>query len=277
MKRILLHLIYIIAAPALLLLTGCDEVDETDRYVYVKPAAVGRNILIEDYTGQGCVNCPTGTNQLHALQEQYGADTVIVVGFHSGPQAKSKRSHIPYSLWTQDGEDYYTHWKVENQPSIYIDRVTLNETTTAWPTLVRDELQKPASLKLTAKATAYSAPDSLCTFEVYAQGTDGTTTGHLQLWITEDGITDFQYMPDGSVNREYVHNHVYRMAVNGLWGDDFSIKEGEEKTLPYTCKLKGGWKPENMHMVAFVYNDSGVQQVTTCTVIPAEEPTAEEE
>ena len=38
-----------------------------------------------------------------------------------------------------------------------------------------------------------------------------------------------------------------------------------------------GWKPENMHMVAFVYNDSGVQQVTTCTVIPAEEPTAEEE
>ena len=155
--------------------------------------------------------------------------------------------------------------------------MTLNETTTAWPTLVRDELQKPASLKLTAKATAYSAADSLCTFEVYAQGTDGTTTGHLQLWITEDGITDFQYMPDGSVNREYVHNHVYRMAVNGLWGDDFSIKEGEEKTLPYTCKLKGGWKPENMHMVAFVYNDSGVQQVTTCTVIPAEEPTAEEE
>ena len=246
MKKILLHLIYIIAAPALLLLTGCDEVDEADRYVYVKPAAVGRNILIEDYTGQRCVNCPTGNDQLHALQEQ-------------------------------DGEDYYNHWKVENQPSIFIDRVTLNETTTAWPTLVRDELQKPASLKLTAKATAYSAADSLCTFEVYAQGTDGTTTGHVQLWITEDGITDFQYMLDGSVNREYVHNHVYRMAVNGLWGDDFSIKEGEEKTLPYTCKLKGGWKPENMHMVAFVYNDTGVQQVTTCTVVPAEEPTAEEE
>ena len=256
MKRILLHLIiYIIAAPALLLLTGCDEVDEADRYVYVKPAAVGRNILIEDYTGQRCVNCPTGNDQLHALQEQYGADTVIVVGFHSGPLAKSVR-RVPYALWTQDGEDYYNHWKVENQPSIFIDRVTL---------------------KLTAKATAYSAADSLCTFEVYAQGTDGTTTGHLQLWITEDGITDFQYMLDGSVNREYVHNHVYRMAVNGLWGDDFSIKEGEEKALPYTCKLKGGWKPENMHMVAFVYNDTGVQQVTTCTVIPAEEPTAEEE
>ena len=103
MKRILLHLIiYIIAAPALLLLTGCDEVDEADRYVYVKPAAVGRNILIEDYTGQRCVNCPTGNDQLHALQEQYGADTVIVVGFHSGPLAKSVR-RVPYALWTQDG------------------------------------------------------------------------------------------------------------------------------------------------------------------------------
>lgn len=267
MKKRLHHLIYILALPALFSLIGCDEVDEADRYVYVKPAAVGRKILIEDYTGQRCVNCPTGNDQLHALQEQYGADTVIVVGFHSGPLAMSPR-HKPYDLWTQDGEDYYGHWKVENQPCVLIDRLTLNETTTLWPTLVREELQKKASLELSATVQNYNAVDSVCSIEVHAFGTDGNTTGMLQLWLTEDNIVDFQYMPDASINREYVHNHVFRMGVNGLWGDNFSIKEGEEKSQQFSCRLKGGWVPANMHLVAFVYNDNGVQQVTTCPLIP---------
>jgi len=271
MKTRLQHLFYILLVfPTLFALIGCDEVDEADRLVYVKPAAVGRSILIEDYTGQRCVNCPTGNDQLHALQEQYGADTVIVVGFHSGPLAMSPR-HKPYSLWTEDGQAYYENWNVENQPCIFIDRLTLNETSTQWPTLVREELQKAASLSLTAAVIDYNHVDSVATIDVNAMGTDGSTAGHVQLWLTEDNIIDFQYMLDGSVNMEYVHNHVYRMAVNGLWGDDFSIKEGESKTLQYTCKLKGGWVPENMHVVAFVYNDNGVQQVTTCQLIQTEQ------
>ena len=279
MKRILPHLIlYIMALPALLTLSGCDEVDEADRLVYVKPAAAGRCILVEDYTGQRCVNCPTGNDQLHALQVQYGADTVVVVGFHSGPLAKSPR-YVPYALWTQDGEDYYTRWKVENQPCIYVDRQVLNETTTAWVTLVREALLKPATLRLGITAAGYDPVSRETTLKVTALGTEGTTSGNVQLWLTESKIIDFQYMPDGSVKRDYEHNHVYRKAVNGLDGDPFSIGEAEEQTLEFTCTLDEGWVPENMHAVAFVYNNDGVQQVATCPLIYTEEPeqTSEDE
>ena len=41
---------------------SCSNIDEDERLIYVKPADVGRAVLIEDFTGQKCVNCPTGTD-----------------------------------------------------------------------------------------------------------------------------------------------------------------------------------------------------------------------
>ena len=35
---------------------SCSNIDEGDRLIYVKPAEVGRAILIEDFTGQKCIN-----------------------------------------------------------------------------------------------------------------------------------------------------------------------------------------------------------------------------
>ena len=64
---------------------SCSNIDEGDRLIYVKPAEVGRAILIEDFTGQRCVNCPTGTEIINGIVDTYGEDNVIAVGVHSGP------------------------------------------------------------------------------------------------------------------------------------------------------------------------------------------------
>ena len=61
-----------------------------------------------------------------------------------------------------------------------------------------------------------------------------------------------------------MHNHVFRKAVNGTWGTDFSLKEGAEATESFTCGISDEWVPENMEAVAFVYNDQGICQVTKC-------------
>ena len=67
-------------------------------------------------------------------------------------------------------------------------------------------------------------------------------------------------MPDGSANQEYVHNHVFRTAINGTWGEDFSINEGEKVEREFTQALEPTWNKEQLSIVAFVYNDNGVQQ-----------------
>ena len=70
---------------AAMLLAACSYIEEDERLIYVKPAEVKRHVLLEDFTGQRCINCPKASDEIKALQEQYGEENVIAVGIHSGP------------------------------------------------------------------------------------------------------------------------------------------------------------------------------------------------
>ena len=102
--------------------------------------------------------------------------------------------------------------------------------------------------------------DGTITVHLLAEGTDGTAGDKLQVWLLEDSIQTLQLMPDGTANQQYVHNHVFRTAVNGTWGEDFSVREGENVERTLTQPLEAGWNPERLSIVAFVYNAQGVQQ-----------------
>ena len=80
--------------------------------------------------------------------------------------------------------------------------------------------------------------------------------------MVEDGITAIQTMPDGKNNKEYVHNHVFRTAVNGTWGEEVATTKCATKTTHYTQPLDPSWIPERLSIVAFVYNNQGVVQAT---------------
>lgn len=247
-------------------LVACDPVDEADRLIYVKPVSASRNVLIEDFTGQRCVNCPTATLEIERLMAQYGGDTVIAVGIHSGPFAKSVKG-VPYSLYTAEGDEYFNYWKVESQPKGVVDRLGTSDYP-SWGTIVRDELSKTAPLVLQVNVSC-DVNSRQMTVTAICQGTDGNTQGKLQLWVIEDGITAFQYMPDGSTNREYVHNHVFRASVNGTWGTDINVVEGVVNTAYFDCTLDEAWVPENLWVVGFVYNNHGVCQATKVKVLPS--------
>ena len=249
-----------IALAASLLLTACDNIDKADRLIYEKPNAVMRAVLLEDFTGQRCVNCPLGTEIIEQLVEEYG-DAVVAVGIHGGPLGFSGNA-TNVGLATETGNEYYNHWNLEYQPVGLVNRhspVNYPE----WAAEVNKELSKPATLDLHATA---DIDNNSIHIAVTTFGTDGTTTGKIQVWVLEDGITALQLMPDGSSNKEYVHNHVFRQAVNGIWGDDFTISEGESKELEFTQALDAKWNTDRLSVVAFVYNDNGVQQVVKAKV-----------
>ena len=69
-------------------------------------------------------------------------------------------------------------------------------------------------------------------------------------------------MPDGSTNKEYVHNHVFRATVNDTWGDDVTVNEGKTTEKQYEYTLPEKWNAEKVSVVAFVYDNNEVQQVT---------------
>lgn len=247
---------------ASLLAASCSSVDDDERLIYVKPADVARKVLIEDFTGQRCVNCPNATDEIARLQEAYGEDNVIAVGIHSGPLGYYTRGNV-LGLSTQTGEEYYNYWKVEYQPAGVINRKGGVQNYTAWQGTVQTDIQQTARLAMALDATV---EDGQIRITVKTQGINGIVTGKLQLWVVEDGITALQMMPDGSANANYVHSHVFRAAVNGTWGTDITLCEGEEQEHSFSIALSDEWKTENLSIVAFVYNDSGVEQVERTVV-----------
>lgn len=242
---------------------SCSNIDEGDRLIYVKPAEVGRAILIEDFTGQRCINCPTGTEIINGIVDTYGEDNVIAVGIHSGPLGFAGNSKT-VGLMTDTGNEYYTRWDKENkmgQPWVIFNRKTSPDSHyNNWAAMVGTIISEKANLSVKI-ANAYDAATRTLTTTVGADGVNGTVNGKLQVWIVEDGVKALQMMPDGKSNKEYIHNHVFRAAVNGTWGEDVTVKEGETTTKQYQYVLPEAWNADNIAVVAFVYNDGGVENV----------------
>ena len=254
----------------LLLLMSCDYIEEADRLIAVDDTHTDtpidtlktaiKNVLLEDFTGQRCSNCPTGTEVIEQLQEIYG-ERLIAVGIHGGPLG-FKGTATVLGLATDVGDEYYSHWQLEYQPVGLVDRHgAVNYT--EWAKAVRDEMALTSDVKMEVQAIFDGSKIDITVMEEAYND----YTGMLQVWLLEDGITAIQTMPDGTNNRNYVHNHVLRTPVNGDWGKAITIGKGEQDLQNYQQAVDAAWNTANLSVVAFVYNDRGVMQATKGKVI----------
>lgn len=113
------NILYAMLGAVCLSVASCDTVGENDRLIYVKPAEVKRCVLLEDFTGQRCINCPNAADVIAQLQEQYGEDNVIAVGIHGGPLAVNSNGKVT-GLRTATGDEYYA---AAGSPSLPAGRV----------------------------------------------------------------------------------------------------------------------------------------------------------
>jgi hypothetical protein len=140
-------------------------------------------------------------------------------------------------------------------------------------TKVREEMTKTSTIDMSLEA---SLNGNQITINAKETSLGGSYNGKLQIWILEDSITATQTRPDPIDNdnvtindKNYIHNHVLRDAVNGHWGEDLSLDANEPKkqTYSYEIPINGKWNPSHLSIVAFVYNDNGVEQAIKAKVI----------
>lgn len=258
MNRLLTAFLLAVAAFAV----SCSNVSEDERLIYVAPPMVSKAVLIEDFTGQRCINCPDAADEIEKMQEEYGKENVIAVSVHSGPLAVYSNTRIT-GLRTQLGDDYYDHWNIEAQPAGLINRKGGVMALDKWRAAVHRELQEQTILTLALSAEADTLQHKA---EVSVSAIAGERfVGKLQLWIVEDSIVAPQMMPDGTMNMSYVHHGVLRAAVNGEWGTD--VDWDGEQAAAFTFDLDAGWNTDRLSVVAFVYDDNGVKQVTATRLV----------
>lgn len=258
------------------LFTACDTIDEGDRWTEPTLVEMKKNVLVEDFTGQNCRNCPTAANLLHNLSASSMGKHIIAVSIHGGDMSINVKT--PNGLANDLGNDYNSHWNVPDWPKGMIDRtdglgnIGRPCNFTSWTTAIVSQLSKELLVNLDI-STNFDAETRQLHVEVTTKATGDysiTNDTKLTVWLTESGIVGQQTMPDGTTNREYVHNHVLRESLSDPYGD---VVKGETMNYSFTIPTSYGrnkWvvNPEQMSVVAFVTAPSGeVLQVVDGPVV----------
>ncbi len=246
---------------------ACDDIKESERFIPVDTdIQITKNVLIEDFTGQLCVNCPDAANAIQDIQNFHGSDKVIAVAIHG--EKPSLSGYLANDL----GTEYYNHWGVETLPTGMVDRQGLQDYKDWMGTATKRLEADVIPLSLSMENNSYEASNRTLTVQVKALA-GANLDGKLQVWLTESKIIGLQSMLDGSKSYDYVHNHVLRDAVNGAYGEAVALKMGEAQKWTYAYTVPEEWNAENLAVVAFVYNESGVVQVIEKTFAEHEIPT----
>ncbi|MDE5625446.1 MAG: Omp28 family outer membrane lipoprotein [Muribaculaceae bacterium] len=244
--------ISMLLAIAAVTLPGCNDIDSEERFIELPPIEGNRVVLLEDYTGQSCPNCPEGHRVIEQLVEQYPGK-VVAVSIHAGAFAIPATNPTYVGLKPAFGDAMSADRGVSEYPAGVVDGQgpSLHAN---WPTAVRDALQVAALCEIEIDGFSYDeATRNLGGTVTVLPGKSASAA--IGIWIIEDGIVARQYNVNGdnTWDRNYVHDHVLRSyATNSVWGDPVTLVRDEESSRDFSVILDSTWNVDNISVVAFV-------------------------
>lgn len=222
-----------------------------------------RHVLIEEFTGVRCVNCPRGSQAIQDLQASYG-DRLVAVNIHAGffsPPYDSSR----YDFRTEAGTGILNALGAPlGYPTAVINRrrfpgeERLQTGLATWPGYVAEEMRKPPAAALALNLDYEAASRQLLvTLSVRALEPLAAQSTRLNVWLTEDNITDWQLTPTGW-DEDYVHHDVFRAALTPILGQPLraDLAAGAmTTTYTYSYRLPEAYRAEATSIVAFLHQD----------------------
>lgn len=251
--------ILILISAIIISFMACDKVEEPFIEQVVKPDT-NKKVLLEDFTGQRCVNCPSAHEIAHNLQDAYGEENLIVVSIHAGFFANPSNEPFDYDFRTSAGNEYESYFNVQSYPSGMVDRVNTQGNylidKDGWATQVAAQFEETpiVNIDIQPEVNGNQLTGKIDLFFL----TKLSSQANIQILITEDSIISPQVIPGGE-EENYVHMHVLRGAVNGDWGTALpasSYNENDEVSIDIPVYTFGeDWNPDHLSVVAYIYND----------------------
>lgn len=233
----------------------------------ITPCQTNRVVLVEEFTGVSCVNCPAGADKLNLMSEQLPGKMVIV-GIHAGYFATPSSSNTNLDLRCADGQSIESQLlgPVSSYPSASINRKIFTGENqfvidlSKWAGYINAEICNRSAAELNLN-TSYNSADSILNVEVEITPNsyfDEPISDDIALtiMITEDDILGYQMMPTGA-DSNYVHKHVLRDIITEDYSGDVLFNRGNiisSKLKSYGgYKIPSGWNPASCHVVAFIH------------------------
>ena len=258
--------IYILVFLLILGFTGCDVIDPP----YTQGGDIDvdttkKKVLIEDFTGFRCGNCPEAGEVAHEIAVEYKGQ-VIQMAIHAGALAIPTPQRT-YEFRTPVGNDIASYFNLPATPYGMVNRTAFGGNAllapNTWASAVVNEASKLADVKITLSGNYNSASNTIILDAQLKFIKAGTADMYLAAYIVEDSIVQYQRddrLPDVHV-LNYVHNHVLRGSMNGTWGEqisEFVIPAGTilSKNIQYKIPDGKDWVPKNLSIIAVVQNNT---------------------
>ncbi len=250
---------------------ACDEI--TGPYTEdVNVTEGGRKILLEDFTGHECGNCPYGGLEAIKLDSIYKGRVIVVATHCSFFADTNKNGKFSYNFKTAVGDELDQFFNIETAGlpkgmvnrqakdgdySIFSNRL-LNYT--AWSSSIAMELNKTAAVNLSLSKN-YDTLSRNLNLDVEIEYLEkGNINQQLVVYLVEDSIINWQkwygHIPEDVP--DFAHRHVLRKSLNGTWGDRLSgsVKSaGQIISKTFSTTISSKYKHKKCYIVAFVQNN----------------------
>ncbi|MBK6609954.1 MAG: Omp28-related outer membrane protein [Sphingobacteriales bacterium] len=227
-------------------------------------------VLIEEFTGFKCPNCPKGAEVIAQLEDQY-PNKIAAISIHAGFFAENPNiGNGDPEFRTPEG-NYLNDALLlpEGYPSAAIDRLNqdgqlTNPNYNSWGGVVMPRL----STTPPAFVHTYSTYDSITRLlTAYVQVRFKETVAdpvQISLTLTESGMVANQTQPDNSIKTDYVHKHVLRKMLTNAEGTPLSASDqtaGRIVVRKFTYTLPNTFNAKNCHLVAFAHYNGATKEV----------------
>ncbi len=218
-----------------------------------------RQVLIEEFTGVRCVNCPAGSVTIESLLATHG-ERLVAISLHAGFWAPPLNEST-MDFQTEDGNAILNFLgQPISYPSAVVNRKKFGGSPLLglgqgeWAGKIVEELAIPPRIKIGIEYDYDEASREL-SIDLTLLPTEAISESlNLSIYVTESDIENAQDTQNGLVI-DYTHRHVFRGSVTNPLGDPLSgpfvANQSSEWNGNFT--LPAEWVAENCSLIAFVH------------------------
>ncbi len=190
-----------------------------------------RKVLVEDYTGHKCGNCPRAAEELVSLESQYPGK-IVPLAIHAGFFATVNAAY-PTDFRTTTGDTYDTQFGISSagNPNGLINRVGYGtggfiKAYTSWGGEISTNLAQSPKFQVTIKYKYETGTLKMNTDVKVKSLSSNTGIYKTVVLLTEDSIIAEQLdynvaVPPATSQKipDYQFDHLLRGTINSAWGD----------------------------------------------------------
>lgn len=231
-----------------------------------------QNVLLEDFTGHTCTNCPPAADIAKSLEDA-NPNRVFIASIHASIGNSFQAVEPPKftaDYTTESGNSYVNEIpSFFGNPSGAINRQggglgnTIWYLSSAWTNKTNSTLSNTPKANLQVQTNYYPQTRGLFIHTESEFLSTLSSEYAIVIYLVRKTVVSPQKLTDGSTEEEYSHHNILSSVINGTWGNTISSAPitGEKVYNDFAVELPDNsndstYDTNNLYLITYIYNKS---------------------